>query len=197
VGPVRPPSKRAQRISAPFGSWAIVLSPRSSLAMTAYGATLSPEQVRRRSGIHPIEPVPTGIANGRYGANPAVRARWRRRRLRGRLRRFGEGEGAVGASSGHIVARKGAVWGLTAAIRLENRSYLIRGRAEGEIPGRSADTCHACAREGTGVVSCNPPRDASRRGFATCTRDRARVRAQRHHRVATGAGPPVTEADKG
>ena len=52
VGPVRPPSERAQRISAPVGSWAIVLSPRSSLAMTAYGATLSPEQVRRRSGIH-------------------------------------------------------------------------------------------------------------------------------------------------
>jgi hypothetical protein len=45
----------------------------------------------------------------------------------------------VGASSGHIVARKGAVWGLTAAIRLENGSSMIRGRAEGEIPEARAD----------------------------------------------------------
>jgi len=32
---------------------------------------------RRRTGIHPTEPFPTGITNGRYGANLAVRSRSR------------------------------------------------------------------------------------------------------------------------
>jgi hypothetical protein len=60
---------------------------------------------------------------------------------------------------------------------------MIRGRAEGEIPEarayrrRSADTRRVWARTVAGAVSRDRPRDASRRGFATHSRDRARERA--------------------